>query len=153
MNGNKFNLKSDFSRNVLTLFTGTAIAQAIPILISPILTRLYSPNDFGIFSAYLAIVSILGLFATWKFELAIPLEKEDCTAEIIFRIAIFISIIMVIVYGIGMIIFKDYINNIIDIPFTNYTIISILAGVFAIGIYQVYNYWYIRKKNGIFNWV
>ena len=39
--------KSEFRRNVLTLMTGTAIAQAMPIIISPILTRIYTPEDFG----------------------------------------------------------------------------------------------------------
>ena len=43
-------LKSEFTKNVLTLMTGTTIAQAIPIAISPILTRLYSPEDFWIFA-------------------------------------------------------------------------------------------------------
>jgi len=54
---------------------------------------------------------------------------------------------MVIIYGISMMIFKDYLNDNINIPFTNYTIICLLAGIFLIGIYQIYNYWFIRKKN------
>ena len=45
-----FKPKSEFSRNVLTLMTGTTIAQAIPIAISPILTRIYTPEDFGLFA-------------------------------------------------------------------------------------------------------
>ena len=40
--------KSEFGHDVLTLMTGATIAQAIPIAISPILTRIYSPEDFGI---------------------------------------------------------------------------------------------------------
>ncbi len=44
---NKLKPKSKFSRNVLTLMTGTTISQAIPIAISPILTRIYTPEDFG----------------------------------------------------------------------------------------------------------
>ena len=51
--------KSEFSRNVLTLMTGTTIAQAIPIAISPILTRIYSPEDFGLLALFLAVFSIL----------------------------------------------------------------------------------------------
>ncbi len=43
---NKLKPKSEFSKNVLTLMTGTTIAQAIPIAISPILTRIYTPEDF-----------------------------------------------------------------------------------------------------------
>ena len=46
----KLKPKSEFSRNVLTLMTGTTIAQAIPIAISPILTRIYTPEDFGVFA-------------------------------------------------------------------------------------------------------
>ena len=55
-----FKPKSEFSRNVLTLMTGTTIAQAIPIGISPILTRIYSPEDFGLFALFLAITNIIG---------------------------------------------------------------------------------------------
>ena len=43
---NKLKPKSEFNRNVLTLITGTTIAQAIPIAITPVLTRIYTPEDF-----------------------------------------------------------------------------------------------------------
>ena len=43
---NNLKPKSDFSRNVFALMTGTTIAQAI--LISPILTRICTSEDFGI---------------------------------------------------------------------------------------------------------
>ena len=58
----KLKLKSEFSRNVLTLMTGTTIAQAIPIAISPILTRNYTSEDFGVFALYniLKITIIIG---------------------------------------------------------------------------------------------
>jgi len=63
--------KSDFKKNVLTLMAGTTIAQAIPIAISPILTRLYTPEEFGLFALFLAIVSIFGVVATMRYEMAI----------------------------------------------------------------------------------
>ena len=50
---NKFKPKSEFSRNVLTLMTGTTIAQAIPI--RPILIRIYSPEDFGAFALHIGL--------------------------------------------------------------------------------------------------
>ena len=49
---NKLKPKSEFSRNVLTLMTGTTIAQAIPIATSPILTRIYTPEDFDIMLSF-----------------------------------------------------------------------------------------------------
>ena len=49
---NKLKPKSEFSRNVLTLMTGATIVQAIsvPIAINPILTRIYTHEDFAIIS-------------------------------------------------------------------------------------------------------
>ena len=40
--------KLEFSRNVLTLMTGTTIAQAIPIIATPFITRLFSPDEIGV---------------------------------------------------------------------------------------------------------
>lgn len=54
----KFFPKGEFTRNVLTLMTGTTIAQAIPVAISPILTRIYTPQDFGIFALFVSIGDI-----------------------------------------------------------------------------------------------
>ena len=46
--------------------TGTTIAQAIPIAISPILTRIYIPEDFGVFALYMSLAFILSVIATGR---------------------------------------------------------------------------------------
>ena len=69
--------KSEFNQNVLTLMTGTAISQAIPIAISPILTRMYTPEDFGILAIFMAIVGIFGAIMSGRYEMAIMLPKKD----------------------------------------------------------------------------
>ncbi len=69
--------KSEFSKNVLTLMTGTTIAQAIPIAISPILTRIYTPEDFGVLAIFMAITAITGSISNAKYEQAIVLPKKE----------------------------------------------------------------------------
>ena len=88
---NKLKPKSEFSRNVLTLMTGTTIAQAIPIAISPILTRIYAPEDFGMFALYMSVASIISVIATGRYELAIMLPKKDEDAVNIVALSIIIS--------------------------------------------------------------
>lgn len=68
---------SEFTRNVLTLMTGTTVAQAVPIAISPILTRIYSPDDFGIYSLFVSITAIFGSIATARYESALILPHDD----------------------------------------------------------------------------
>ena len=75
-----FKPKSEFSQNVLTLMTGTTLAQAIPIIISPILTRIYTPEDFGLLALFLSITNIIGSVANGRYELAIMLPKKNDNA-------------------------------------------------------------------------
>ena len=86
--------KSEFFRNVLTLITGTTIAQAIPIAISPILTRIYTPDDFGVVALFVAISTIFGSLANGSYELAIILPKKDEDAVNLVVLSLFISIIV-----------------------------------------------------------
>ena len=52
----------EFNKNVIKVLSGTVLAQALPIAVAPILTRIYSPENFGIFALFYAIVSILALW-------------------------------------------------------------------------------------------
>jgi len=85
--------KSEFSRNVLTLMTGTTIAQAIPIAITPFLTRIYTPEDFGAYGFFMAIVLILSIFATAKFEHAMFIVKKEKVTDLILKFTLLNSVI------------------------------------------------------------
>ena len=71
------NIKSELVRNILILMTGSTIAQAIPIAISPLLTRLYTPEDFGILALYISIASILAVIISMRYEIAIVQPVKD----------------------------------------------------------------------------
>lgn len=98
----------EFGRNVLVLMTGTTIAQVIPLAISPLLTRIYTPNDFGAFSLYLAIASTIAVVATGRYELAIILPSRNSSAEqLVFlgtAIAFVISVLTFCVFLTGSVI-------------------------------------------------
>lgn len=100
--------KSEFTKNIVTLITGTAFAQAIPIAISPILTRIYTPEDFGIFALFIAIISILGSIATARYELAIMLPKKDEDAINIFALCFIITCIISLLLFILVFLLNDY---------------------------------------------
>ena len=70
-------MPSSFAKDVLKLTGGTVVAQAIALGFLPILTRIYSPEDFGILTLYIAISGILVVFATLRFEAAIMLPASD----------------------------------------------------------------------------
>lgn len=70
-------LKGGSSRDVAILTLGTAIAQAITIASMPVLSRLYSPADFGNLSFFLAVSAIVATIITFRYEAAVLLPKHD----------------------------------------------------------------------------
>ena len=139
------NLNSEFIRNVLTLVTGTSIAQAIPILIMPILTRLCSPEDFGIYASYLALVSMFGVVATGRLDMALMLPKKNEDSIRIILIAICLTFAITIflyplVYAID--IASSFLN--LTIKAWHY---HIPIGVLLFSLYALIISWHNRNKH------
>jgi len=101
--------KGNFVKNILTLMTGTTIAQAIPIAFTPILTRLYTPKDFGVLGLFVAITSILSVIANGRYELAIMLPEKDIDAINIVALGAIISTALSVVILIIVLLFHNVI--------------------------------------------
>ncbi len=85
-------MKKGFSADVLTLAGGTAFAQAIGLVMVPLLTRLYTPTDFGYYAQYTACFNILIPLVHFRYALAIMLPKENQEALEVFRLSLRLSI-------------------------------------------------------------
>ncbi|MDU1223532.1 lipopolysaccharide biosynthesis protein [Varibaculum cambriense] len=79
--------RSTFLNNVLTLVTGTAIAQAVGIALAIPLARLYTPSDFGHFAIFSSISAFAATIASLRYDLAIVLPKSDSVAKQVRRLA------------------------------------------------------------------
>jgi O-antigen/teichoic acid export membrane protein len=76
--------KGSFGHNVLVMFTGTAIGQFGGVILAPVLTRIYSPEMFGVLGFFTAAVSIASVVATLRYEMALPVtESEDDAANLL----------------------------------------------------------------------
>ena len=126
--------------------TGTTIAQAIPIAISPILTRIYTPEDFGIFALYMSIASMIAVVATGRYELAIMLPKKDEDAVSIVALSIIISFFVSFIALLIVSIFNTEIASLLGNPEISNWLYFIPITVLLTGIYQSFNYWSNRKK-------
>ena len=74
-----------YYRNFITMLSGNTLSQIIPFLVAPILARIFSPVDFAVVANFMAIVGVIGIVATGRLELAIPLPKDHSKAqEIVF---------------------------------------------------------------------
>lgn len=71
---------------------GSAVAQGFTMLTMPILSRIYSPNNFGILSIFISVTSILIPLSSLRYYLAIALPKTDRQAGALLILASIIQI-------------------------------------------------------------
>ena len=144
---NKSNLpKGEFVKNVLTLITGTTISQAIPIAISPILTRIYTPEDFGLITVFIAIVTLIAVLVNGRYELAILLPEKDEDAINIFAIGFIINVSISFILLILIIFFHNYLLILLNNKDLSLWLYFIPLVVFLLGFYNLLNYFNNRKK-------
>lgn len=72
--------KSDSVAGAARLASGTAAGQIILVAISPILTRLYSPSDFGSLAIFTALVGLVLIISSAGYHLAIMLPETKSEA-------------------------------------------------------------------------
>lgn len=142
---NKFKPKSEFSRNVLTLMTGTTIAQVIPILISPIITRIYTPEDFGLLALYMSGLMIFGNIVAGKYEQAILISHDMYTNNLVI-FSIILSFVSSCFLFFIILLFNEQIINLInyDIGIWLY---FLPLNIFIISVTTIIYNWHNRNKN------
>jgi len=86
--------KSNFAKNILILTTGSFGAQAINLFFSPLLTRLYGPEVFGILGVFVGVLSILTPVAALTYPGAIVLPKNDSHAFSIVQLSLYLSLMV-----------------------------------------------------------
>ncbi len=150
--------KDKLYKHVFTLVKGTVLAQVIGILAQPLLRRLYTPEEFGVYALYVAVISIFSIISTGRFDMAIVLPKKNEEAQKLFNLSIIISflfslLLFILLFFIGDIIIEKIIEKeFIDKSFQsqiNWLKLSIYllpVGIFLLSIINVLNYWFTREE-------
>ncbi len=144
---NKFSLKSGLVRNVLTLSTGSTIAQAIPVLISPILTRIFPVADFATLTVVTALISFLGVIICGRYEIAIGLPADDKEAKQLVYLSVTISVIVASVAMLLILIFNHPLARLLNNEAAAPYLLLIPIASLMYGINQALTYWNIRNRN------
>lgn len=86
--------QGSFVKNILTLSSGTVLASGIQILSSPIISRIYTPADFGLFGTFASILAILNSCSSLGYEYAIVVAKSEWEASGLFWLTIILGTVM-----------------------------------------------------------
>ncbi|MHC1725277.1 MAG: lipopolysaccharide biosynthesis protein [Syntrophobacteraceae bacterium] len=79
--------ESVFINNLFVVMSGTVAAQIIGFILTPVISRLFSPSDFGVFGSFEAVGTVIAMGVTLDYSQAIMLPKQKADALCVFALS------------------------------------------------------------------
>lgn len=96
------------------LISGSVVSQVIPIMLMPILTRIYSPDQFGGFTIYISIVTLVTIVSSLRYEQALLIETSKGDLGAVYSLSeVALFLVSLISFMLGCVLL--YINNTVDV--------------------------------------
>lgn len=138
---------NSFRNDFVTLSMGRILSQVIPLVITPILTRLYTPADFGVFATFLSLVTIVSLVSNGRYNLAITLPKKlDKATELL--IVCIIGVVATSLFSLILFLsFGTDILNWLSLSGKQSLAFLIPLGVLIVASIESVYYWLLRRRD------
>lgn len=125
---------------------GNLLAQSLLFIVAPFLSRIYSPDEFGIYTVYLSLISIFSTTMALSLERAIPLAKSKSLATLLVKTCLIIafllsSLIYMIYLMTGVSLF-----SILNTDVSSQFVLFLMLGIFFGSTVQTLTYWYMWKQ-------
>jgi len=135
--------KSQFTYNSLVLMLGTVFAQAVPFLLSPILTRIYQPENFGDYSLFVSYFNVAVIIIHLRYELAIMKPRFISDALRIIQGSIIIGVLLTLIAYVSLFALQLSFDALKLFEFTWLLPITAFLG----GIYLLLSNWFTKNLN------
>ena len=137
---------SEFSKNVLKLSFSTVVASAVGLLTLPIITNIFSISDLGKYQLLVSIITMIGVVASLRYDMAIILPKEDAVASIMFKLSFLVLVGVTLVTAAVFYFFRYPLLTLLNAVELVNVALLIPAGVFFYGLLEIIKYGLVRKK-------
>lgn len=133
-------------RSVALLAGAAVLGQALSMLTSPLLTRLYSPADFGALAVFNALLSILAVGVTLRYELAVPLARSHLRAANLMALATLLALAMSAAAALAVAGLDDRLLAWLAAPALRPYLWLLAPSLLAAGLWQVLEAWATRAR-------
>ncbi|QJB69741.1 oligosaccharide flippase family protein [Parasphingorhabdus halotolerans] len=138
--------ENEIARSISILVGGAASAHAITALALPVLSRLYTPEDFSTLAVFNSLFAILTVAACLRFDIAIPLPEEEDDAANLLVLALCIAGLVSLCLSVVIMFYTDEIADIMGRPAVAPYLWFIPFGVFFSAGASALQNLYVRKK-------
>ncbi len=139
-------LSGGFVRSVFVLMSGTTIAMIVPVAAAPLLTRLYTPHDYGVFALYVSIVTVFSVPIGGNYDAAVMLPAEDEDAFNLIAVCLAISFLVSVAFLLAPCFFAGPIGRFFGSNHIAAWLWFVPSVGFIMAIQQAFSSWVNRKR-------
>src|SRR5687768_3915966 len=93
-----------FRSPIATLLLSSVTAQLVPVITMPVLSRLFTPHEFGVLGVYRATVAVLSVAGCLRLEHGVLIEPDEADANALarrcFKLCFAMGILAIAVLGV-----------------------------------------------------
>jgi len=134
-----------FQKNFLKIASASLAAQVISLICLPILTRLYTSSEFGIFTTYTMVQSISLAFVTGRVDWLIPNAKSDKDAQKLLALGLLCTAISIFLIAVIMLINTERIASILKMSSDHLALRLLPFGIISGATQLLLQSWYVLK--------
>ena len=134
-----------FLRNFSVVMSGTAFAQLIGFALMPVVSRLFTPSDFGIFGSYNAVLAVLSAFVTLQYNQAVVLPERIQDAINLFFVSCLSVALVTGLCALAALFFPGEAQYLMKAP-SRWFLLLLTVSVLVAGLNQSLQSWCIRVK-------
>ena len=121
-------------------------AQALLLTAAPILSRLFTPSDFGVLALYVSVTSLIVSVATLRFDWLVPNARNNRSAAALFVAGVIVLLTVTVLVALAMmlggaVVLPDHYGALKDFA------LLIPVGIFGLGLHQLFQGWYVRRSD------
>ena len=135
-----FIFPNKYIKNIGVLTVGTALSQGLLVLVLPVLTRIYSPEDFNLLAIYVSILGLITVFSCLRYNLAIPLPERDEDGALLVLVSLFCSIVVSAISLVPFVFFNGFFANLLGLESFEEYMWVIPIGIFVASVYNSFQY-------------
>ena len=140
-------LENKFIKNIVMVASGTAFAQILTIAMTPIITRIYLPEEYGILSVYASLLTLLSIGASLDYQKAIPIAEDNQSAYNLIAGAFLILLTFIVGLSLVFAFWGEQVISLLNSEaLIDYKYLISLGVLFA-GGYNIILHWSLRTKD------
>lgn len=145
--GDRGTATRDVLRHVVILATGSGTAKCVGVLSIPIITRLYTPEHFGLFALFLSCIALLTPLASLRYSAALPLPRRDRTAVALLLACLLLLSLFIALLALLFAVSSDRLFALVSAQALAPFWPLLLASIGTAGLHEILTSWSVREKS------